>query len=196
MMLLVMSLFIGPRMLRNDLRQDLLRLEPAQDLPAVGVAIVLGEIASPAGLLTVVQVGLLAVLPFAAPRPVEWAVTSVGWASLALLPLVLFAVNAMNVTIRTPRAAVPRVGSIGTRRAGMEAMGLSIIVMIGFVLALVVAPIPPALEVWVVATVGVRDRRRSVAPSRWYLERCCCWWKRSGWWDGWAAPSSDSNRPS
>ncbi|MGE3618131.1 MAG: putative ABC exporter domain-containing protein, partial [Gemmatimonadales bacterium] len=155
MLLLVMSLLVGPRMLRNDLRQDLLRLDLLKTYPLSGSAIVLGEIASPAGLLTMVQVGLLAVLPVAAPRPVEWAATSVGWISLALLPLVLFAVNAMNVTIQNAIALLfPGWVRLGPDNAGMEAMGLSIIVMIGTALALIVALIPPALEVWMVATVG------------------------------------------
>jgi hypothetical protein len=149
---LVMSIAGGPRLLRNDLRQDLLHLELIKTLPLSGFAAVLAEMASPVLLLSGAQVLLLFVAAAMTPETLWAAAAGTGLAgALLVAPVVLVAVNAVNLALQNGAALLfPSWTRLGAGSAGVEAMGQGIVTTVGMVVLLGIALVPPAIEVVVV----------------------------------------------
>jgi hypothetical protein len=148
-MLVALSFFWGPQMLRNDLRQDL----PAADLlkmyPMPGWQIVLGEVLAPAVMLAALQWLLLVVAFIFCPRQFQahpvLLLTRLGVAVSAALVLPFIDLIAMLI----PNASVLffpawfQLGKEGPR--GFETTGQQLILMFGQVLVLVVSLLPAGM---------------------------------------------------
>ena len=159
-------IFLGPTMIRNDLRTDLAYLAVLKTWPASGAAIVRGEILTPAVLLSLLSSALLAcgaafsggaVLDFihwSGASRVSFAVSAIVVAS-AILTAHLVVHNAVAVMF-------PAWVRIGARAApGVEMMGQNMLVMAGAVIVLAAAVAPAALAA-VVAVVVMHQFAGSV----------------------------------
>ncbi len=141
-----MVLILGPRLVRNDLRQDLLNLALLKSYPLGGSALVAAEIASPAIVLTLFQLAMAAIAAFSLP---PHALQSISTAQLGVLlvvvPLVLFALNVVAVGIHNGIALYfPGWVRLGPESGGVEATGQNLLVVVGSMLALLLALILPA----------------------------------------------------
>ncbi|MGZ3458106.1 MAG: putative ABC exporter domain-containing protein, partial [Archangium sp.] len=144
--LAVVLCFFGPSAVRVDLRMDLPRLEQLRALPLTGRQVVAAELAAPALLLGVTQVGLvlLAMVLSAwegGPRVAMWIAGGLG--ALGLLPAVtlggLFVQNAAVVLF--PAWLPPE----GERVRGIEALGQRLLTLAGTMVVLLVGMLPAAL---------------------------------------------------
>ena len=147
-LLVVWSLFIGPQVLRQDLRHDLPLADVLKMYPMRGWQIVLGELLAPVAILSGVQWVLLlvsGVLLWSAPgshlsRP---AVLGIGLGAAPILPLL----NLMVFQI--PNAAVllfPAWLQTGKDRGqGIEVTGQRIIAVLAQLLVFILALIPATL---------------------------------------------------
>jgi hypothetical protein len=157
-MLVAMSLFSGPQMLRNDLRQDL----PATDLlkmyPMPGWQIVLGEVLAPAVMLAAVQWLLVIIALIACPPRFEHYAMglatrlAVAGAALVILPFVDL------LAMLIPNAAVlyfPAWFQLGKEvPRGFETTGQQLILMFGQILVLMLS-LAPAAVVFAIAYIGI-----------------------------------------
>jgi hypothetical protein len=148
-MLLAMSLFSGPQLLRNDLRQDLPVADVLKMFPMPGWQIVLGEVLAPAVMLAGVQWLLIVCGAIFCPdqfdqHPIPLAMRlSVALALAVVLPFI----DLMALLI--PNASVlffPAWFQLGkdTPR-GFETMGQQLILMFGQVLALLLGLVPAGI---------------------------------------------------
>jgi len=145
-MLLVMSLFSGPQMLRNDLRQDLPVADVLKMFPMPGWQVVLGEVLTPAAILAGLQwLLLLCGVIFCPERldtyPISLAQRlSVALAAAMVLPFIDL------VALLIPNAAVlifPAWFQLGKDAPrGFETMGQQLILMFGQVLVLGLSLLP------------------------------------------------------
>jgi ABC-2 type transport system permease protein len=141
-----LSLFWGPQMLRNDLRQDLPATDVLKMYPLPGWQVVLGEILAPAAMLAGAQWLLLLVSLFLFPNQLgEHSFTLPVRISFALAAaIVLPCVDLMAMLI--PNAAVlffPAWFQLGRETPrGFKTMGQQLILMFGhfLILALSLAP--------------------------------------------------------
>jgi hypothetical protein len=147
-MLLVMSLFSGPQMLRNDLRQDLPAADMLKMFPMPGWQVVLGEVLTPAAMLAAAQWVLIVFgAAFCPPRFGHYPVPLGTRLSIALAAaIVLPFIDLLAILI--PNAAVlffPAWFQLGkdTPR-GFETMGQQLILMFGQLLILVLGLAPAA----------------------------------------------------
>ena len=148
-----LSLFWGPQMLRNDLRQDLPATDVLKMYPMPGWQVVLGEVLAPAAILAAVQWLLLLVALILFPNRLGTHSTTLGGRiSFALAAaIVLPCVDLIALLI--PNAAVLffpawfQLGKEGPR--GFETTGQQLILMFGqlLVLALSLAPAAAAFAV-------------------------------------------------
>lgn len=149
-MFLVWSLLLGPQILRQDLRQDLLMADALKLYPLPGWQVVLGELLAPAAILTGVQWLLVVVsvaLLYPARTPVlgdaRSLVLSIGLGAVFLLPMLNL------ITLQIPNAAVlvfPAWFQTGKEAPqGIEATGQRIIFMIGQLLVLLLVLVPAAI---------------------------------------------------
>jgi hypothetical protein len=136
---------MGPVMVRDDLRVDLLNVDLLKSYPVPGWSIVLGEILAPVALLTAMEWALLAITVLLLP--------GVGEHSLELgrrviyglaLAIVLPFVTAMGVLVQNAAVILmPGWVQLGKHHArGVEAMGQRLITMAGTLIILVVAALP------------------------------------------------------
>lgn len=160
-MMLIWSLFLGPQLLRNDLRQDLKVADVLKMYPLSGWQLVLGELLAPAVILTAIQWCLVvfAVGVFSQtqqPFLGGGGSFAIGLGLIALIP-------ALNIIILLiPNAAVLLFpawflpGKEATQ--GIEATGQRIIFMLGQILVFLLALIPASIGFAVV-----------FFPGRWVL---------------------------
>jgi hypothetical protein len=148
LMLLAMSLFSGPQLLRNDLRQDLRSADVLKMFPMPGWQIVLGEVLAPAALLVGVQwLLIIFAVVFCPERINHFAIPlnlrlSVALAAAVVLPLIdLFAVMIPNSAVLFFPAWF-QLGKDAPR--GFETMGQQLILMFGQLLALLLGLLPAA----------------------------------------------------
>ena len=140
-------LAFGPLWVRNDLRSDLEYADLLRSYPVAGATVVRAEAASSALVLTAAQLGLLAL---ALAASLGTTVPGLGDGAKLLLfagaVLVLPAVNLMGMLIQNGIALLfPAWVTLGPRRpTGVEALGQTMLATPPFVLALVLALIPPA----------------------------------------------------
>lgn len=142
----VMSLVMGPRLVRNDLRHDLQSLALLKTYPLSGKAIVAAQIASPTALLVGFQVVLLvaAVVVFPGGGWLVDPATTV--AAVAVTPLLLVSLNGMSVAIQNGAALLfPGWVRLGADSGGFEAIGQNMLVTFGAFFVLVAAMVLPAL---------------------------------------------------
>jgi hypothetical protein len=144
--LAVMMLVLGPRAMRNDLRQDLLNLPLLKAYPLSGTTMVAAQVASPTLLLTAFQLALCVLGWWAAPAEFRPPVLSVNTMAIAvLLPVVLLTFNAIAIGIQNGAALVfPAWVRLGGQVGGVEVIGQSILVTLGSLLAQALMLILPA----------------------------------------------------
>jgi ABC-2 type transport system permease protein len=148
LVLAALSLFWGPQMLRNDLRQDLPATDVLKMFPMPGWQVVLGEVLAPAAILAAVQWLLLLVGLILFPDRFNDYSTTLGQRiSFALAAaIVLPCVDLIAMLI--PNAAVLffpawfQLGKDGPR--GFETTGQQLILMFGQLLVLVLSLAPAA----------------------------------------------------
>ena len=147
-MLVVWSLFLGPQVLRVDLRQDLSVADVLKMYPMRGWEIIFGELLAPAAILTGVQWILLlvsGVLLWTAPG--SWlsqsAIVAVGIGAALIMPMLDL------IVMQIPNAAVllfPAWLQGGKERAqGIEVTGQRIIAIFAQLLVFIVTLIPATI---------------------------------------------------
>lgn len=148
-LLALWSIFLGPQMLRQDLRQDLPNADILKLYPLPGWQIVLGEMLAPVVVLSVIQWCLVLICAllfegFPPGQPVAWPErAAIGLSAFILFPFL----NLVSLVI--PNAAVlfyP--GWFQTSKEGphgIEATGQRIIFVLGQMLVLLFALIPAAI---------------------------------------------------
>jgi ABC-2 type transport system permease protein len=143
---------VGPLAVRNDLRMDLRHIEALRTYPVRGRDLVLAEIGAAAAVISVAEVPLavagLASLAAAGSISPAWAATGLVVAAVLLPPLCALAVTIQNALVLLYPGWV-RVGEHGS--GGMEAVGQNMITLVGTILLMVVAAIPPFAVAGVVA---------------------------------------------
>ncbi|MCY1078186.1 putative ABC exporter domain-containing protein [Archangium lansingense] len=149
--LAVVLCFFGPSALRFDLRMDLPRLEQLRALPLSGRQVVAAELAAPALLLGVAQVGLI-LLAMALAVWQGGALTELwlagGLAAVWVLPAVsLGALFVQNAAVVLFPAWLPPEGE---RARGLEALGQRLLTLVGTLVVLLVGMVPAALVAVVV----------------------------------------------
>ena len=145
-MLLAWSLLIGPQLLRQDFRQDLLLADVLKTYPLPSWQIALGELLAPVLILTAIQWVLLLVTAGLlcqshGPGPKGGLVVGIALGSAMLAPMLNL------ILLQIPNAAVllfPAWFQAGKAGGGIEATGQRIIFMLGQLLALAVALLPAA----------------------------------------------------
>lgn len=146
-MMIAVSFFVGPRMLRNDLRHDLPSLSLLKTYPLSGSQVVLAELLSPTIALTAFQLVLIVAASVALPAEARETLSGTMLvAALLVTPIVLVAVNATNLVIQNGvTLAFPGWVRLGMDTGGLEAMGQNLLVMIATMVALMVALIVPVI---------------------------------------------------
>ena len=154
---------LGPRVIRNDLRLDMLHLESLKTLPLSGRRIVAAEVASSALALTGIQVALLAlsfvllsgdpVLPLSMPA-------RAGLLAAAVPALLLF--NGAALAVQNGTAVLfPAWTRLGPVTSGVEVLGQGLLALLGSALVLLFVMLPPAI----VVIVSIRPAIRAGAPG-------------------------------
>ena len=151
--LAAMSLFWGPQMLRNDLRQDLPAADVLKMFPMPGWQVVLGEVLAPAAILAGVQWLLLLVALFLCPSRFGAYSTTLGERTSFALAAAVVLPCVDLIALLIPNAAVLffpawfQLGKDGPR--GFETTGQQLILMFGqlLVLALSLAPAAAAITI-------------------------------------------------
>jgi hypothetical protein len=147
-MLLVWSVILGPRFVRNDLRGDLTQLSLLKTFPLSGARSVAAEVASATLSLTVVQalvvIVAFVVLLFSADPPATLLDRSMV---LIAAPFAFFAINAVNLSIQNGATLMfPAWMSLGMNRsAGVEAMGQNMLMALASIVLLACSLIPAAV---------------------------------------------------
>lgn len=148
LLLTAMSLFWGPQMLRNDLRQDLPATDVLKMFPMPGWQLVLGEVLAPAVILAGVQWLLLLLALFLTPGRFEsHTLPLMERGGIALTAaMVLPCIDLIAILI--PNAAVlflPAWFQLGKETPrGFETTGQQLILMFGQLLLLAVSLLPAA----------------------------------------------------
>jgi Putative ABC exporter len=144
---LAISIFMGPRILRNDLRQDLPSLSLLKTYPLGGMQMLLAQMASPTFVLTLFQAVLIVVGALTLPSNMRAAVGNSRLViGVVTLPLLLATLNAMNITIQNGGAVLfPGWTRLGPDSGGVEAIGQNLLFTVGSVLVLVLSLILPAI---------------------------------------------------
>ena len=142
--LLAWTLLIGPQVLRQDFRQDLPLAEQLKCIPMRGWQIALGELLTPAVILTAIQWFLVVVILVFFSQGEATIAPSLLWGIAVGAVIVLPLLDLLLLLI--PNAAVllfPAWFQTG-RAQGIEATGQRLIFMIGQLLAFTVALLPAA----------------------------------------------------
>ena len=145
--MLMMSLLFGSRVIRNDLRQDLLSLSLLKTYPLRGYQIVLAELALPTLALSAFQAVLVAIMVASRPASAvaDFPAVPLGVAVMLAI-LALGAINATSTTIQNAIAlAFPAWVHLGAHNPGVEAMGQSVLTSLGVFFALAVSLVMPAV---------------------------------------------------
>jgi hypothetical protein len=146
LMVVTITVWLGPQITRADLRQDLSNLAVLRTWPLRGATLVRGEVLAPALVLVAVAwTALLAATIFSTYGSARMQIDN-PWsyliASMAIAPGViliqLLVQNALAVTF-------PSWVTIGPARGGIDVMGQRMLLMVGSILALLVAALPAAI---------------------------------------------------
>jgi ABC-2 type transport system permease protein len=167
-MVVVWSLFIGPQILRQDLRQDLAVADILKMYPIRGWELALGELLTPVTILTGVQWVLLlmsgALLLSAPPPYLSRALTlGLGFGAALIVPMLNL------IILQIPNAAVvlfPAWFQPGKERAhGFEVTGQRIIAIFAQLVVFIISLIPAAVAFIVVFLIGDKVVGRTLAIS-------------------------------
>ena len=143
LLIAVLTLTIGPQLLRGDLRQDLTALPVLKTWPIRGAAVVRGEILAPALVLTAVIV--LALISAAVLAPAGEVAAADRWSWLLAALFVAPGLVLAHLLVQNGLAVTfPSWIHLG-RHGGIDVMGQQIIVMGVVVLALIAAIVPAAV---------------------------------------------------
>lgn len=148
LIMIVLLFVLGTRIVRIDLRQDMLHVEALKALPLSGRALVAAEVASATLPIAALQVVLVlagyAALAFVPNAPATPAVRA--WL-VAAAPIVLLALDAATLAIQNAAALLfPSWVRLGTHRAsGIETLGQGILTTAGSLLVLALALVLPAV---------------------------------------------------
>ncbi|HEY2825402.1 MAG TPA: putative ABC exporter domain-containing protein [Gemmatimonadales bacterium] len=142
----VMTVAMGPRTVRNDLRQDLQQLPIVKGWPLSGGWVVAAEIASPTILLTVFEVGLLLLAWWSTPSTAREIIGNANIALiLAVTPVALLMFNGMAVAVQNAAALLfPSWVRLGIEAGGIEMIGQNLLVLVGSFLVQAVLLLLPA----------------------------------------------------
>ncbi|HET6577321.1 MAG TPA: putative ABC exporter domain-containing protein [Gemmatimonadales bacterium] len=142
-----LSIVIGPQWIRNDLRNDLLKLDLLRSYPLRGRSVVAAEAAASTLVVTALQLGLmlvayLAFLGNAGMEPDLETRSAVLLAAAACLP----AVNYLGMLIQNGTALLfPAWVHLGTGRpSGVEALGQNMLMIVAYLAVLGAALAVPA----------------------------------------------------
>lgn len=157
-MFAIMSLFLGPQIMRQDFRQDLLMADVLKTFPMRGWEVVLGEVLAPAAILAFVQWILIAVFLVGSPSHIDRAQLAFGMklsgciAAAIIFPcLDLVAILLQN----TGALLLPAWFQFDkTTPRGIETMGQQLILIFGQVLALALCLVPAAIAFALVFFLG------------------------------------------
>ena len=140
----------GPVFLRNDLREDLFRIDAIKTMPLPGHAVVWGEVLGCWSVLAAIQLGTLGLAMFALAMSgtpgfggigVGWLFAAAAGGLLVLPGLTLVAVALQNALV----VVFPAWVALGNSRArGFEASGQRILTLFGTMFALAVVALPAA----------------------------------------------------
>lgn len=146
--LAAMALLLGPRAVRNDLRQDLLSLASIKTYPLTGATVVFAELASPTIVLTLFQLAMLGLAYVSLPASYRATWGTATTAALGLLaPVALLTVNAASVGIQNAFALLfPGWVRLGPDSGGVEAIGQTMVVTIGSFFVVMISLILPVLS--------------------------------------------------
>jgi hypothetical protein len=146
-----MTFVLGPRLVRNDLRQDLLNLGLIKTYPLRGASVVAAEMLSPTVILTAFQVAMVLAGFLSIPADARASLRASWAAAMVVAPFTLLALNAMSVAIQNGMALLfPGWVRLGPDSGGIEAIGQSVLVMIGSLLALLLALVLPLVGAGIV----------------------------------------------
>ncbi len=138
---------LGPVILRNDLRMDLLHLNVIKTYPIPGWRIVLGEVLAPAAVLTAAEwlLVLIAAATLTELGRGPWAPSQrFAFCLGAMMLLPCFSLMALLVQ-NGAALVIPGWIQLGrTQQRGIEAMGQRLITMVATIVVLAVAVIPAA----------------------------------------------------
>jgi hypothetical protein len=143
-----MSLFWGPQMLRNDLRQDLPATDVLKMFPMPGWQVVLGEVLAPAAILAAVQWLLLLAALILFPNNFQGQTSTLGQRAGFAMAAAIVLPSVDLIALLIPNAAVLffpawfHLGKDGPR--GFETTGQQLILMFGQLLALALSLLPAA----------------------------------------------------
>ncbi len=140
-MIFVLTIFMGPLMARNDLRQDLANLAVLKTWPVSGTELVRGEVLAPAALLTVIAwFCALGGLIFSASIKMNpsWIVAAALLAPGVIL-LQLLGQNGLAVTWPSWFATG------ASRPRGIDVMGQRLLMMAAMLLMLIIVVVPAGL---------------------------------------------------
>ena len=143
-----LSVLLGARFVRLDLRQDLMHLRLLRTYPLEGSALVAAEVAGSTLVLTAIQMALFTfghIMLLSSPE-----ITldiSTRWLVLGLAPIALIILNAASVTIQNAAALLfPAWVQIGQAKAGgVEVLGQAILTTLASVIALAIALLPAGI---------------------------------------------------
>ena len=144
---IVMTLVMGPRVLRNDLRLDLLSLSLLKSYPLSGSRLVAAELVSPAVTLTALQFAMVLMAVVLLPPELRDQAGDARLVALVVLaPFVLGALNAMSLAIQNGAALMfPAWVRLGPDSGGVEAIGQNLLFVAGTLLMLVLALVLPVV---------------------------------------------------
>lgn len=158
LIIVVMTVMVGPQIARNDLRQDLVHLATLKTWPVSSAALIRGELLAPAAILTafawtfiLASMFLIPNIPHTSAKFALFVVNRVSYGLAALLiapALILVQLLVQNaMAILFPAWVV--VGA--TRSRGVDVMGQRLVMQAGIWLTLLLAVVPAALVAGVVA---------------------------------------------
>ncbi len=163
-----MLLILGGRLIRNDLRHDMLHLPLLKSLPIGGHEIVLAEVASAALPMAAMQLVLFAIAFVAASVSAHPPLSaSVRLALLAGAPFAVIALNAALLTIQNGTAVLfPAWIRLGpTVSTGVETLGQNVLSMLANLIVLALALIVPMFAAWVTITIFAPYRAPALAVA-------------------------------
>lgn len=151
-LLLVLAAYVmllGPQLARQDLRSDLNNTDILKTYPLRGWQIVLGEILTPAAILTgILWLMLLAgamLLPDRLPPNMDWMTSAAGLAALGGAALAVPVLCMLQLVVANAATVVFPAWSLNSAARGpqgIEVMGQRILLMVGQILALMLLLAP------------------------------------------------------
>jgi len=147
----LMMVVFGGRLIRNDLRHDMLHLPMLKSLPVAPSHVVFAEVASAALPMAALQLVLVVISYFASllasRQPIP---ASIRLAVVVASPVAVLAINGALITVQNGMAVLfpawVRLGSgVST---GVEALGQNVLAMMANLVTLGIALIPPMIVAW------------------------------------------------